>query len=49
MDEPLINLIMQVGIIPALLVYTQVSVKKSLDNNTIILTKLYEKWGGKNE
>lgn len=47
MDEQLINAITQIGIIPATMIYTLVVIKKSVDNNTIIVTKLYERMGGK--
>lgn len=44
--EALISSITQIGVIPALFAYTLIQVKKSLDANTVILTKLYVKLGG---
>jgi hypothetical protein len=46
LEEQLINLITQVGIIPALFAYTLISFKKSLDNNTKAITELLVKLGG---
>jgi hypothetical protein len=46
MEEQIVNLITQVGIIPALFAYTLISFKKSLDNNTSAITKLLERLGG---
>lgn len=47
--EGLMTAITQVGVIPALFAYTLIQVKKSLDANTIIMTKLYVKLGGEED
>lgn len=47
--EALVTAVTQIGVIPALFAYTLISVKKSLDANTIIMTKLYAKLGGEDD
>ncbi|MBT2718074.1 hypothetical protein [Bacillus sp. ISL-57] len=47
-EKTIINVVTQIGVIPALFAYTLVKVKGSLDANTRIMTKLYEKLGGQN-
>lgn len=49
--QELINMVTQIGVIPALFAYTLVQMKKSVDANTKIINMLYVKLGGefKNE
>lgn len=47
-EQQIINIVTQIGVIPALFAYTLVKVKGSLDANTKIMTMLYEKLGGQN-
>ena len=44
-EDQIIKLITQIGVIPALFAYTLISFKKSLDNNTMAITKLLERLG----
>lgn len=46
-DQEIINMITQIGIIPALFAYTMVSIKKSLDANTRAIVALSAKLGVK--
>lgn len=47
--EALVTTVTQIGIIPSLFAYTLIQMKKSLDANTIIMTKLYVKLGGEED
>lgn len=44
--QEVMTMITQIGVIPAMFMYTLVQVKKSLDANTKIITALYVKMGG---
>jgi hypothetical protein len=46
MEEQVIRMITEIGVVPALFAYTLISFKKSLDNNTKAITELLVKLGG---
>lgn len=44
--QEIVAAVTQIGVVPALFAYTLVQVKKALDDNTKIMTKLFIKLGG---